>query len=249
MKQLWRIVIIGGFFIFTSFLYGQAQPGFKWYNAVPWVIALAGLIFGICQYLRRKKAKKEDKIAELTAVEDFEKEKKIIAGTKAEEIYRAALKEEGWYIIFTIAMAWYGNLVVAILYLLDLPWMLWSYMYLPLELRILGVVIALVLIPYTYWIGKTLAENYSDTLQIQNGQTLITTGPYRRVRHPIYASAIYFLGALVLVSDNFLFMIILILIVPGIYRRLKKEEGMMLDQFGDEYMDYMKRTGRIFPKF
>ncbi|MFW9800505.1 MAG: isoprenylcysteine carboxylmethyltransferase family protein [Candidatus Thorarchaeota archaeon] len=161
---------------------------------------------------------------------------------------RAALKEEGWYILFTIAVSWYGNLIVAGLYLLDPPWMLWSYLYLPVELRILGVAIALVLIPYTYWTGKVLAENYSDTLQIQEKQTLITTGPYGRVRHPIYASAIYFLGSLVLVSDNFIFLIILIIIIPGIYRRLKKEEGMMIDQFGDEYLDYMKQTGRIFPK-
>ena len=161
---------------------------------------------------------------------------------------RAALKEEGWYILVTIAISWYGNLIVAGLYLLDPQWMLWSYLYLPAELRILGVVIASVLIPYTYWIGKTLAENYSDTLQIQEKQALITTGPYRRVRHPIYASAIYFLGALVLVSDNFLFLILLILIIPGIYRRMKKEERMMIDQFGDEYLDYMKRTGKIFPK-
>ncbi|MHA2603445.1 MAG: isoprenylcysteine carboxylmethyltransferase family protein [Candidatus Thorarchaeota archaeon SMTZ1-83] len=161
---------------------------------------------------------------------------------------RAALKEEGWYIIITIAVSWYGNLIIAALYLLDPPWMLWSYLYLPAELRILGMVIALVLIPYTYWVGRVLADSYSDTLQIQEGQALITTGPYRRIRHPIYASAIYFLGALVLVSDNFLFLIILILVIPGIYRRLKKEEGMMIEQFGDEYLDYMKRTGRIFPE-
>jgi protein-S-isoprenylcysteine O-methyltransferase Ste14 len=161
---------------------------------------------------------------------------------------RAALKEEGWYILLTIALSWYGNLIVAGLYLLDPPWMLWSYFYLPAEIRILGVAIALVLIPYTYWVGRVLAENYSDTLQIQDKQTLITAGPYGRLRHPIYASAIYFLGALVLVSDNFLFLILLLLIIPGIYRRMKKEEGMMIDQFGDEYLKYMKRTGRIFPK-
>ncbi|MFW9797387.1 MAG: isoprenylcysteine carboxylmethyltransferase family protein [Candidatus Thorarchaeota archaeon] len=161
---------------------------------------------------------------------------------------RASMKKEGWYIFFTIALSWYGNLAVAILYLLNPPWMLWSYLYLPIEIRLVGVGIALVLVPYTYWIGKTLGSNYSDTLQIQDKQTLITSGPYRRVRHPIYASAIYFLGALVLVSDNFLFLILLMLLIPGVYRRMKKEEEMMVDQFGDEYLDYMKRTGRIFPK-
>lgn len=161
---------------------------------------------------------------------------------------RAALKEEGWYIIFTIAMAWYGNLIIAGLYIFDPPWMLWSYFYLPVELRVFGVVIALILIPYTYWIGRTLAENYSSTLEIQEEQTLITTGPYKRIRHPIYASAIYFLSALVLVSDSFLFLIILLLIIPGIFIRVKKEEQMMISEFGDEYLYYMKRTGRIFLK-
>lgn len=161
---------------------------------------------------------------------------------------RAALKEEGWSILATIAIAWYGNLIVAALYIFDPSWMLWSYIYLPTELRLLGVIIAVILIPYTYWIGKALAGNFSDTLQIQEKQTLITSGPYRRVRHPVYASALYFLGALVLVSDNFLFLILLILLIPGIYRRMKKEERMMIEKFGEEYLEYMKRTGRVFPK-
>ncbi|NIM18324.1 MAG: hypothetical protein GTO45_40610 [Candidatus Aminicenantes bacterium] len=67
MRQLSRILFLAGFFIFTSFLYGQSQnqSGFKWYNVVPWVIALAALIFGIYQYSRRKKTKKEEKLAEL----------------------------------------------------------------------------------------------------------------------------------------------------------------------------------------
>lgn len=161
---------------------------------------------------------------------------------------RAALKEEGLYILITIAIAWYGNLIVAALYIFDPPWMLWSYIYLPTELRIIGAVTAVILVPYTYWIGKELADNFSERLQIQEKQTLITTGPYGRIRHPIYASALYFLGALVLVSDNFLFLILLILLIPGIYRRMKKEERMMIEKFGEEYLEYMKRTGRVFPK-
>jgi hypothetical protein len=55
MEQLWRIVIIGGFFIFTSFLYGQAQPGFKWYIVVPWVFALLMFLLALWQYLKRRK--------------------------------------------------------------------------------------------------------------------------------------------------------------------------------------------------
>ncbi|MGY5854917.1 MAG: isoprenylcysteine carboxylmethyltransferase family protein [Candidatus Thorarchaeota archaeon] len=161
---------------------------------------------------------------------------------------RAGLREEGWYIIFTLIMVVYGNIIVAALYLFNPQWMLWSYLSMPLELRALGLALAIFLVPYTYWIGSTLAENYSYTVEIQEGQTLITTGPYNRVRHPIYSSAIFFLASLVLVSDNWLFLVVLLLTIPGLYIRIKREEEMMIREYGEEYRAYLKRTGRIFPK-
>lgn len=161
---------------------------------------------------------------------------------------RKALKEEGFYIIFTYIMAWYGNIIVAILYLFDPPWVSWSYLNLLTEFRLVGFFLALLLIPYTYWIGRTIAQNFSYTIEIQKGQQLIKTGPYKRLRHPIYSSAIFFLASLVLVTDSWLFLAILLLTVPGLYIRMKREEQMMLEEFGDQYRAYMVQTGRIFPK-
>lgn len=161
---------------------------------------------------------------------------------------RTALKEEGLYIIFMLIMAVYGNIIVGGLYIFDPPWMLWSYLSIPVEFRIFGLIFAILLLPYTYWIGRTIAENYSFTLEIQKEQQLITTGPYKRVRHPIYSSTILFLASLVLVSDNWLFFVVLLLMIPGLYTRMKREEIMMINEFGDEYRAYMKRTGRIIPK-
>ena len=161
---------------------------------------------------------------------------------------RGKIREEGWSMLFTLIMSWYGNIIVAILYILNPPWMLWSYIYLPLELRFLGVISGVILVPYTYWVGRTLAQNYSYTVEIQEGQNLITTGPYKRIRHPIYASAIFFLAALVVISDNWLFLVVLVLIIPGLYIRMKKEELVMMKTFGESYLVYMKQTGRIFPK-
>jgi protein-S-isoprenylcysteine O-methyltransferase Ste14 len=161
---------------------------------------------------------------------------------------RAALREEGLYIIFTLFMAWYGNIIAAILYLLDFPWMAWSYIGLPFELRIFGILFAMLLVPYTYWIGRTIAQNFSFTIEVQDEQQLITTGPYGRVRHPIYSSAIFFLASLVLVTDNWIFLVVLLLIIPGLNIRMKKEEQMMLTEFGDQYRVYMTQTGRFLPK-
>jgi len=158
-----------------------------------------------------------------------------------------AMKEEGICVFVLIIVATYGNLIVAALHLYNPPWIQWSYLHLPLEPRI-GLILAIISIPYVYWVGQTLANYYSFTVEIQEDHKLITTGPYHRIRHPMYAAFILFLAAQVLVSDNWLFLAILLAMIPGLYTRISKEEKMMIEEFGDEYRAYMKRTGRLLPR-
>jgi len=158
------------------------------------------------------------------------------------------IKQEGIHAFFLIFIAIYGNLTVAALYLSNLSWIQWSYLYLPLELRVVGLALGVVSLPYVYWVGRTLANYYSYTVEVQENYKLITTGPYHRIRHPIYLATILFLAALVLISDNWLFLIILLAMIPGIYVRMNKEEQMLIEEFGDEYRAYMKRTGRLLPR-
>jgi protein-S-isoprenylcysteine O-methyltransferase Ste14 len=158
------------------------------------------------------------------------------------------IKQEGIHAFFLIFIAIYGNLTVAALYLLNLPWIQWSHLYLPLELRVVGLILGVVSLPYVYWIGRTLANYYSYTIEMQEDHMLIKTGPYHRIRHPLYSATVLFLAALVLVSDNWLFLVILLAMIPSIYVRMNKEEQMLIEEFGDEYRAYVKRTGRLFPR-
>jgi protein-S-isoprenylcysteine O-methyltransferase Ste14 len=50
-------------------------------------------------------------------------------------------------------------------------------------------------------------------------------------------------------TGNWIFVAICALSILGLLWRVPKEEQMMIETFGDEYKDYMKRTGRFFPKF
>jgi formylglycine-generating enzyme required for sulfatase activity/energy-coupling factor transporter ATP-binding protein EcfA2 len=93
-KKFVGIIFIGGLFIFSSVLSAQSPSNLKWYNVVPWVIAAAALIFAIYQYARRLKDIKPKKIAELEAKKEFEEKEQIGTAKTAEDIYRAALKEE-----------------------------------------------------------------------------------------------------------------------------------------------------------
>ena len=133
--------------------------------------------------------------------------------------------------------------------MLNLSWFAWfqipTY---PEYVRWVGVVLALVNIPLLGWIHQTLDRQYSPCLQIKESHSLITTGPYARVRHPMYTVLIAFSFGISLLTANFLiigFAILLMIPFPFVAR---KEEQMMIETFGDEYSEYMKRTGRFLPR-
>ena len=78
---------------------------------------------------------------------------------------------------------------------------------------------------------------------------LVTGGIYRYLRHPIYASLWLAAIAQVLMLPNWIAGwggIMSALLVQWV--RVPREEQMMLSAFGDQYRDYMQRTGRFFPK-
>jgi protein-S-isoprenylcysteine O-methyltransferase Ste14 len=150
--------------------------------------------------------------------------------------------------IVSMILATYGNMIIAGLYLLNVPWIWWSYLLMPVEIRIAGIILSIISLSYLAWAGQVLAEHFSYTLEVQEGQKLISTGPYHRVRHPIYTGTLAFLLFQFIVADNWLFLALIIALVPYLVKRIKKEEAMMLEFFGEEYANYMNRTGRLIPR-
>ncbi|TFG30424.1 isoprenylcysteine carboxylmethyltransferase family protein [Candidatus Thorarchaeota archaeon] len=149
----------------------------------------------------------------------------------------------------TLSFAILGFFGFTILYLLNLDWFSWSQTpNYPELLRWAGVGLVLVSTPLLGWIHRTLDRQYSACLQIKESHLLITQGPYARVRHPMYTILNMFSFGVALVTANFFvigFAFLVILPFPFIVR---KEEQMMLDTFGDDYNEYMKSTGRFFPR-
>ena len=82
----------------------------------------------------------------------------------------------------------------------------------------------------------------------RSNHKLVTHGIYRWVRHPLYSvgSSLYISFGLMSDSWFIILMGILAFIVMAI--RTPKEEANLIEKFGDEYREYMKRTGRFLPK-
>jgi protein-S-isoprenylcysteine O-methyltransferase Ste14 len=125
----------------------------------------------------------------------------------------------------------------------------WASLLFPLWLRWTGVVLVLLGFVLLQWAQTTLGKSWSDTPRMIKEQTLITSGPYRFIRHPIYSAFLMILGATLMISANWLIGIAWIgMTVLEVASRISFEENLMLDFFGDQYREYMKHTGRLFPK-
>jgi protein-S-isoprenylcysteine O-methyltransferase Ste14 len=114
-------------------------------------------------------------------------------------------------------------------------------------------VVATVLMIASLWLfhltHAQLGGNWSPSLEVRQEHSLVTTGIYARVRHPMYSSIWLFALAQPLLIQNW---VAGALAVPGFallyFLRVNEEERLMLDTFGAEYRDYMARTGRLWPR-
>jgi protein-S-isoprenylcysteine O-methyltransferase Ste14 len=161
---------------------------------------------------------------------------------------KQAIKHEGLGLFLSRVVLFFVLIVILVLYAMDHPWMQALDFYLPSWLRWLGFIIGLLSIGLIIWVQLELDRQFSPQLQLRQGHQLITSGPYSRVRHPLYTALDAFGLSLALVSANWFFVGFFVLSLVGLYLRVPKEEQMMLDRFGDEYRLYMQRTGRYLPK-
>ena len=121
--------------------------------------------------------------------------------------------------------------------------------FLPDWLRWIGVVLfagAAVLLWKTH---QDLGRNWTPTLGLREEHTLVTEGVFKYIRHPMYAAHLLWAVALPLILTNWIAgFSFLVAQIPQYLLRIREEEGMMLDQFGEVYQEYMDRTGRFLPK-
>jgi protein-S-isoprenylcysteine O-methyltransferase Ste14 len=93
-----------------------------------------------------------------------------------------------------------------------------------------------------------LGPGFSPYLQTRKGQRLVTAGPYRFMRHPMYAAYILQTLAWTLLSANAAVALAWAPMVAGLLIRMRIEERMMRQRYGTEYEEYHGRTGGIFPR-
>jgi protein-S-isoprenylcysteine O-methyltransferase Ste14 len=160
---------------------------------------------------------------------------------------RAVRQREGTW-IYIVRILLFCSLIAALLiYTFRPQWMGSFILPFPSWLRWTGVALGVLSLPLLMWVQHTLGRQWSSGLQLREQHTLVISGPYRWVRHPMYSVIFLFLAALCLVSANWLFLLGALAAIVLLYRRMGQEEEMMIGQFGDQYRLYVARTGRLLP--
>jgi len=159
-----------------------------------------------------------------------------------------AVKREGRWSLLLRPIAFLFMLALIALYLIEPLGSEWLHILLPWQFRLIGVLLSFGGILLLVLTHRALGIHWSTTLQFKEGHSLITTGPYSLIRHPMYTSlSIIFIG-LAIVASFWPLWILILLMTIFFFRIVKREEDMMIDEFGDEYVSYIERTGRYFPK-
>lgn len=98
------------------------------------------------------------------------------------------------------------------------------------------------------WAILTLGRFFTPYVQVQQGQRVVESGPYRYVRHPSYTGMLVALIGLGIALDDWLSLLALaVLPLTGILVRIRHEESVLLGALGDDYRDYASRTSRLVP--
>lgn len=126
-------------------------------------------------------------------------------------------------------------------------WMAWAELAVPTFLRWTAVAVALGAVVVGARILGALGRNVTPTSAVRGDATLVTDGPYRRVRHPLYTNSLFFYGSLAVVAANALLMVCALATFLVLAWRSRLEEARLEERFGEAYRSYRRETGRFLP--
>ena len=99
------------------------------------------------------------------------------------------------------------------------------------------------------WAIISLGRAFTAMVEVNPAQSLITSGPYRSIRHPAYTGGMLTLAGFGLAAGTWLGAAAALAIALASYSyRVKVEERVLLEAFGEEYRAYMRKSGRFLPR-
>ena len=113
--------------------------------------------------------------------------------------------------------------------------------------RLVGVAICECGLVVTLWARRTLSDNWSFNVVLKQGHELVKSGPYRFVRHPIYAGILLICLGTAVEAARVRGWLGLPFLWLGFWIKLRQEERLMRRHFPDQYPAYEKQVKALVP--
>ena len=116
-----------------------------------------------------------------------------------------------------------------------------------LTINILSILFSIIGVVLCVYSRTVLGDNWSKDVIVKKNHELITKGPYRYMRHPIYSGMILLVLATALAIGNIGSTLGFIILLISLTLKSKQEEKLMIKTFGKKYIAYRKRTKALIP--
>jgi len=161
---------------------------------------------------------------------------------------KISLKAEGLPIMLALRITGAALWLGVFAYLINPDWMTWSQIQLPAWLRLTGAALGVLADGLLVWVFASLGDNVTPTVVTRAQHTLVTTGPYRWVRHPLYSVGFLSLMSFALLAGSWYIAALSVASIVAISLRVPLEESALIARNGEVYRAYAERTGRFLPK-
>ena len=111
----------------------------------------------------------------------------------------------------------------------------------------LGLLVALCGCGFAFWARHTLGRNWSGRVTIKEDHELVTGGPYRWVRHPIYTGGILIVTGSALALGKAGGLVSVAIMIAIFLHKIRLEERVLGGYFGSKYADYRRSTKALIP--
>ena len=161
---------------------------------------------------------------------------------------KVTFEAEGTFVMIALRLAGMAMWFSVLIWLINPRWMAWAQLDIPSGFRWFGVALGFLCLPLTYWLFSSIGTNITQTVETRADHQLVTSGPYRYVRHPLYTVGMAMFFACALMASNWFIALATALVLVMLLIRLPKEEQKLIDRFGEQYRQYMQQTGKLFPR-
>ena len=112
----------------------------------------------------------------------------------------------------------------------------------------IGVLLTATGVGVAFWARWHLGTNWSGVVTLKEGHELIRTGPYRRIRHPIYTGILLAVFGTMVTLGEARGLLAVAVVWLSFYWKARREESFLTQEFGEKFEAHVKQTGMFLPK-